>query len=989
MTLEQPTTADHPNPHSPLPTPHSDDLLWKHLKTLPAFRAVLRAIEARFYHQVPLPEPVLDLGCGDGNFIELTFGGRQLAVGLDPWWNPLRKAYKANTHQLLLQGMGDQMPFPDGHFASAISNSVLEHIPDIQPVLNETGRVLQMGGRFLITMPNHRFTERLWGAQFFERLKLPGMADRYRKGFNFISRHQHTESAEWWCERLAEAGLAVERWQYYFSEKALHALEIGHAQGLPSAALHALTGQWILAPTETNLALTERWLRPFYNEEAPADGTYVVILARKVANHPIAAQLPAAEPFSLSASQPVSLSAVSPSANQPEEFPPAPLPLRSSAPLPSAPPPPIPQSPFRIPQFLYLLAALLTAVWGQMGLAASAETPLDGLRWFGWTAAFMGLFAWSQRTGRIAPLPAWPGWAEMGRRYGAYAGGLILAWVGYRFGLAERPFLALTTWLLGGATAFYALWPAGEVWPVRPSRTTLLTALGLFGGAWLIRTIGLSSHPFILSGTEANLGLASLSLPSNPFGTGWLTNPTLGLYLMALPVRLLGRTALALRLLSPLVGAATVAAVYLIGQKIWGRAVGVGAAVLLLASHTHLHYSRLGMTNIWDPLVLVLGLGLLAVAWQEQKRGWYLLAGLFLGLNAYFLTSNHLLPFVLLAWLGGMALLQREALWGNGRHLLATFGLALVVALPHLLYLNANPTIFWERTNSYGIFPTGWVAGQLSQGQPLAEIAQRQVWSSLLAYQATADVSTYYRPGQPLLGFWPALAFGVGLILALWHGRKGAEQMLIWWVLLTAVLGGVLLLESPSSHRFLVAIPPACWLAALALDGLVRAVLEWWEEWDGEATTAYRPYQWAAVAVLAVVMVAPDALFYFGPYRAAPGLGDPNTEIAHEVGTWLQTELTGTETVYFMGAPVMFADFPTITFLGESFTKGFNLFDVEPLHVDAPAAVLPPRSAAMRFVLIPARLGDLAALQAAYPGGRVEQFAGYYADPLFTVYSVD
>ena len=974
----------------PDPNPQSDDLLWKHLKTLPAFRAVLRAIEARFYHQVPLPDPVLDLGCGDGNFIELTFGGRQLAVGLDPWWNPLRKAHKANTHQLLLQGFGNQMPFPDGHFASAISNSVLEHIPDIQPVLNEVGRVLQMDGRFLITMPNHRFTERLWGAQFFERLNMPGMADRYRKGFNFISRHQHTESAEWWCERLAEAGLAVEQWQYYFSEKALHALEFGHAQGLPSAVLHALTGQWILAPTETNLALTERWLRPFYNEETPADGTYVVILARKVANQPIAPQLPAAEPFSLSASQPVSgqrsavsyqpvsLSAsqqvsyqpVSPSASQPEETPQLPI------------------TNFQLP-ILYLLAALLTAVWGQMGLAASPTAPLEGVRWFGWTAVFMGLFAWSQRTGRMWPLPAWPGWVEMGRRYGAYAGGLILAWVGYRFGLSERPFLALTTWLLGGATAFYALWPAGEPWPVRPSRTTLLTALGLFGAAWLIRTIGLASHPFILTGTEANLGMASLNLPSNPFGTGWLTNPSLGLYLMALPVRLFGRTALALRLLSPLVGAATVAAVYLIGQKIWGRAVGVGSAVLLLGSHTHLHYSRMGMTNIWDPLVMVLGLGLLAVAWQEKQRGWYLLAGLFLGLNAYFLTSNHLLPVVLLAWLGGMALFQRQALWVNGRHLLATFGLALVIALPYLLTLNANPNLFWERTNSYSILQTGWLAGQLSQGQPLAEIAQRQVWPALLALQATADVSTYYRPSQPLLGFWPALALAVGLMLAVWHGRKGAEQMLLWWLLLAVVLGGALLLESPASHRLLVAIPPACWLAARAVQALVQALFDWWGAWDGEAAGAYRPYQWAAVGVLALVMVAPDALFYFGPYRATPGLGDPNTEIGHAVGTWLQTELTGEETVYFMGAPVMFADFPTITFLGERYRRNVNLLDVEPLPAEAPLAGLPPQAGVMRFVVVPARFNDLSALQQAYPGGRVQQVAGYYADPLFIVYAVD
>ena len=252
----------------------NDDLLWRHLKTLPAFRAVLRAVEARFYHQINLQEPILDLGCGDGNFAELTFNeyGRQLTVGLDPWWGPLNKSQAAEVYQDgVTQGLGDRMPFPSNHFASAISNSVLEHIPDIQPVLNETGRVLQMGGQFVITMPNHRFTELLGGAQIAEKAGLDSLADQYRKGFNFICRHAHTCDVNWWGEKLATAGLQIERWQYYFSPKALHALEIGHAQGLPAAIIHALTGQWIVAPTESNLALVDKWLRPFFLEQANQD----------------------------------------------------------------------------------------------------------------------------------------------------------------------------------------------------------------------------------------------------------------------------------------------------------------------------------------------------------------------------------------------------------------------------------------------------------------------------------------------------------------------------------------------------------------------------------------------------------------------------------------------------------------------------------------------------------------------------------------------
>ena len=50
------------------------DYLTLHLQDLPYFRALLRAVEARFYKDITLPPPVLDLGCGDGHFASLAWG---------------------------------------------------------------------------------------------------------------------------------------------------------------------------------------------------------------------------------------------------------------------------------------------------------------------------------------------------------------------------------------------------------------------------------------------------------------------------------------------------------------------------------------------------------------------------------------------------------------------------------------------------------------------------------------------------------------------------------------------------------------------------------------------------------------------------------------------------------------------------------------------------------------------------------------------------
>jgi hypothetical protein len=133
---------------------------------------------------------------------------------------------------------------------------------------------------------------------------LPRLAARYQKLADRITRHAHTETPQWWAEQLAEAGFAIERWQYYFSPAATRALEWGHLQGVPAAIMRALTGHWILAPWKSSLQRTERWLRPFYEEPFDAEGAYLLIVARKEANSPLPPQLPPARPFTLAELQP-------------------------------------------------------------------------------------------------------------------------------------------------------------------------------------------------------------------------------------------------------------------------------------------------------------------------------------------------------------------------------------------------------------------------------------------------------------------------------------------------------------------------------------------------------------------------------------------------------------------------------------------------------------------------------------------------------------
>lgn len=257
------------------------DYLWLNLRDLPYFRALLRAVEARFYQDIDLPAPTLDLGCGDGHFASVVFD-RPLEVGLEPSGRSIREAASRKGYRWLVQAEGGRIPFEAGSFASAISNSVLEHIPEVEAVLSEAARVLRPGAVFVFCAPNHRFLASLSIGRALDKSGLGAVGGMYRRFFNRISRHYHSDPPEVWLERLERCGFEEMAYWHYFSPRALRALEWGHYLGLPSLAVRALTGRWMLSSSAMNLWTTRRLLAPVYEEEQVCEeGVYTFFRCRR------------------------------------------------------------------------------------------------------------------------------------------------------------------------------------------------------------------------------------------------------------------------------------------------------------------------------------------------------------------------------------------------------------------------------------------------------------------------------------------------------------------------------------------------------------------------------------------------------------------------------------------------------------------------------------------------------------------------------------
>ncbi len=253
--------------------------------------ALWRAVELRTAAQEEYPRPLLDLGCGDGLIAGLLFGPGGVDVGRDPWAEQIRRAARSGVYRWVQRADGARMPYQDGAFASVFSNSVLEHIPDVQPVLTEVGRVLRPGGRFIFTVPSDAFRRML----YYYRRRLDAGDDTgaraYAAGVDARLSHYHYHTPEEWADFLARAGMALEKARYYIPEPVEHLWDrMNHRFGVGRRSLWGVLVSPRLRPLGYQRLLAwwivrsfARVWRPWYEMEVPEGekGGGLLIVARK------------------------------------------------------------------------------------------------------------------------------------------------------------------------------------------------------------------------------------------------------------------------------------------------------------------------------------------------------------------------------------------------------------------------------------------------------------------------------------------------------------------------------------------------------------------------------------------------------------------------------------------------------------------------------------------------------------------------------------
>lgn len=249
---------------------------------------IIRVQECQLLSKVDFTPPIFEVGCGDGLVSELVFGGRANAidVGIDIDNEELRRAQKTGIYKKLIQADITAAPFLDNSFNTIFANGVFEHIPELQKALVEIARILKKNGLLITTSPTDNYGKLLFYYRLFSSIKLPFLANLYKRLINRTFRHYHLYDQKKWQQLLSRAGLNLVDFTYYNSPAviALHDLTLPLAA--PSKQLKRYTNQMVPFPSLRRILIP--LILPFIRRLVmfPTDTSYknnasILLIAKK------------------------------------------------------------------------------------------------------------------------------------------------------------------------------------------------------------------------------------------------------------------------------------------------------------------------------------------------------------------------------------------------------------------------------------------------------------------------------------------------------------------------------------------------------------------------------------------------------------------------------------------------------------------------------------------------------------------------------------
>lgn len=443
------------------------------------------------------------------------------------------------------------------------------------------------------------------------------------------------------------------------------------------------------------------------------------------------------------------------------------------------------------------------------------------------------------------------------------------AWAAWLSIAQQQPHVVLILWLASLLLASLALYGTTVAPPRRAatpwSGTEILIVVVICIVALIARTMWLDDVPRYYFDDESRVGMYVRNLFNSDrfprlFAMGWNSWPVLGMVLQGIFGLFFGVDTTTLRLSSAVAGTLAVLFTYVLAREMFSPRVALISAVLFACGRTALDFSRMGICH-----AQVLTFETLAFwsLWRAINRGSgvsYLWTGIGLGLCLHTYNAGQLLPLLWLGWVGlSMVWAPRLTIarWRGG--LLTAVGLAFTV-LPFLLYVTDNFGFAGHWNEYTGMARNRQVMTRVSEawntrgpveGLRILGEQARLTWLGFNVLPADAYQLGYR--GGGMLDHVSAPLFVLGLAICLGRFWTPRYAFILYWWLVTVVMGGVITQAPPAYVRMVGILPALALFGALPLDALLRSA----------GAALLRSITLAAAALLAIAMAWDNYRTYF------------------------------------------------------------------------------------------------------------------------------
>lgn len=185
----------------------AEEYFRRYLRIAPLCVALWRSVEAKHLSAVKLKRPILDIGCGWGEFAEAF--GEKIDMGIDIAPRDLRAAAKGKMYKKLTLADARELPFRENSYGSIFSISTFEHITDTSKLLKEMHRILKPGGILAITMETDEVDKNTFYRPMLKKIGLSFLSKLLTNAYNSYF-HRHTlPSKEKWIKDFKVAGFKI------------------------------------------------------------------------------------------------------------------------------------------------------------------------------------------------------------------------------------------------------------------------------------------------------------------------------------------------------------------------------------------------------------------------------------------------------------------------------------------------------------------------------------------------------------------------------------------------------------------------------------------------------------------------------------------------------------------------------------------------------------------------------------------------------------